>query len=107
MPRTGPTSFRADYHPLVDFISDDRLRASQDGRTCAAQRWSTPIRDYRVVDSRRVATAGEGRWHAPPPEGVFTYLEFHLEQITYIVGNGRGSKPGPFGPSAGLLRQPA
>ena len=76
-------------HELVDFVSDDRLRASQDGKTFTAQRWSTPVRDYRDIDSRRVATTGEGRWHAPMPEGVFTYLEFHLEQITYNVGLGK------------------
>ena len=103
---TAVLAFNA-RHELIDFVSDDRLRASRDGRTFVAQRWSTPIRDYRVVESRRVATAGEGRWHAPSPEGAFTYLEFHLEQIAYNAGSGRRGKPGPFGPGAVLLRQPA
>ena len=89
-------------HELVDVISDDRLHASPDGKTFTAQRWSTPVRDYRVIDSRRVATTGEGRWHAAPPEGVFSYLEFHLDQITYNVGTGR--EAGSPGPSALVTR---
>jgi hypothetical protein len=36
-------------------------------------------------------TVGEGRWHAPPPEGQFTYIEFHLDAITYNVRNADGS----------------
>jgi len=33
--------------------------------------------------ARRVATTGEGRWTAPPPEGEFSYLDLHLDRITY------------------------
>lgn len=75
-----------DDHELVDFVSDDRFRASPDGRTFTSQRWSTPICGYRNVDSRRLGTNGEGRWHAPEPEGEFAYLEFHLDEITYNAG---------------------
>ena len=70
-------------HELVDFISDDRLRSSPDGTTFTRQRWSTPIRAYRQLGEWRVVTEGEARWHAPAPEGEFTYLEFHLDDITY------------------------
>ena len=72
---------------LVDFVSDDRTRASQNGKSFIRQRWSTPVDDYRTVDSRRFCTKGEGRWHAPDPEGEFAYLEFHLDEITYNTSN--------------------
>jgi hypothetical protein len=70
-------------HELVDFISDDRLRSSPDGATFIRQRWSTPIRAYTQLGERRVVAEGEARWHAPAPEGEFTYLEFHLDDLTY------------------------
>lgn len=70
-------------HELVDFVSRDRLRASRDGKSFIPQRWSTPVRDYRTIDSRRVFTHGEARWHAPDPEGEFVYLEFTVDELAY------------------------
>ncbi|GAA4547400.1 DUF6544 family protein [Pseudonocardia xishanensis] len=67
---------------LVDFVSDDRLRASADGRTFTPQRWSTPLRAHRDVGGRRIPTVGDGVWHAPEPEGTFPYIEFHIDAIT-------------------------
>ncbi len=81
---------------LVDFVSDDRLRASPDGSSFVAQRWSTPLGGYRTLGSRRVATHGEAQWH--PPEAELTYLEFELDDITYddpgaaTAPEGRASK---------------
>jgi hypothetical protein len=72
-----------DTHELVDFVSDDRVRASSDGRSFIPQRWSTPVRDYRMINSRRVFTHGEARWHAPGPEGEFVYIEFTVDEIAY------------------------
>ena len=37
--------------------------------------------------------SGEGRWHAPPPEGQFTYVEFHLDDINYNVRKRRRALP--------------
>jgi len=74
--------FNAD-HELVDFVSDDRLRASADGGSFTPQPWSTPIRAYQELHGRRVATTGEARWHAPAPEGEFTYIEFNVDRIVY------------------------
>ena len=68
-------------HQLVDFVSDDRSRASTDGTTFTSQRWSTPVRGHRTVNGRQIVTDGEGRWHAP--EGEFSYLEFHIDEIAY------------------------
>jgi hypothetical protein len=72
-----------DDHELINFVSDDRSRASTDGRHFTQQRWSTPLRTYRAVGARRVATYGEARWHAPDPEGEFSYLEFNVDEIAY------------------------
>lgn len=61
---------------LVDFVSDDRLAASGDGRTLTPRRWSTPLGRYQPFRGQRLARHGEGRWH--PPEGAFTYIELVL-----------------------------
>lgn len=66
---------------LVDFISDDRAAASPDGKTFTAQRWSTPLRDYRAFGAYRMSARGEGRWH--PVEGAYTYIEIELLEIAY------------------------
>ena len=76
-----------DDHELVDFVSDDRSRASAGGRSFTPQRWSTPVQAYRNIGFRRLATSGEARWHAPEPEGPFTYLEFHVDEITFGTGD--------------------
>lgn len=72
-----------DEGDLIDFVSGDRLRASDDGRAFTRQLWSTPVGDITAFGSRRVPATGEGRWHAPAPEGDFAYLEFHLDDIDY------------------------
>ncbi len=87
-------------HDLVDFTSRDRLRASVDGKSFEPQVWSTPLAAHREADGRRVLVRGEGRWHAPQPEGVFTYVELHIDDIVYNVG---GTGPTP----AGASRAPA
>ena len=90
-------------HDLVNFTSDDRSRASTDGKSFDPLRWSTPLSGHRDVDGRRVMTTGEGRWHAPPPEGLFTYLELHVDDIAYNPDDVDGalvpSSPAPAGAS--------
>jgi hypothetical protein len=70
-------------HDLVDFGSGGRQRASADGKSFDPLRWSTPLHGHRDVDGRRVLVTGDGRWHAPAPEGLFTYVEFHIDDIAY------------------------
>lgn len=70
---------------LTNFVSDDRSRASSDGRTFTPLRFSTPLRDYRRYGPVRLASHGEARWHAPAPEGEFAYGEFELLEISYDV----------------------
>ena len=72
-----------DDHELVNFVSDDRLVSSPDGRTFTPSTWSTPIADYRSFDGRRLGALGHARWH-PTDEPSFDYLEFHTDDITYV-----------------------
>ena len=77
---------------LVDFVSDDRLRASADGKSFTPQRWSTPLSGRHDDEhGQRVLVSGEGRWLAPAPEGWFTYVELHFDDIVYNVHNADGS----------------
>lgn len=82
-------------HDLVDFVSDDRSAASADGKTFTQQRWSTPLAGHRDTGGRRVLTAGAGVWHAAGPEKSFTYLEYHLDAITYNGGDGETKSATP------------
>jgi hypothetical protein len=66
---------------LVNFISDDRSRASADGKSFTRLRFSTPLSNYRDFGAARLAAHGEARWHQP--EGEFTYGEFELQDVAY------------------------
>ena len=65
----------SDDGDLVDFESEDRYQTA-DGRSYVRYPWSTPVRDYAIVDGRRIWTTGEANWKMP--SGAFTYGEFHL-----------------------------
>ena len=73
-------------HTLVDFESEDRARASADGRVFTPTRWSTPVLEYADFDGRRLVSRGDAVWHAAPPEGQFAYLEFAVDAIAYDHG---------------------
>jgi hypothetical protein len=93
-------TFDAD-HDLVDFVSEDRLRASADGKTFVHQTWSTPLTGHRESGGRRVLVLGQGRWEAPEPEGSFTYVELHIEDIAYNVHAGHSSPRAPLSTPGG------
>ncbi|MET0996307.1 MAG: DUF6544 family protein [Mycobacterium sp.] len=84
---------------LVNFVSADRLRASADGKSFAGQVWSTPLAEHRDSNGLRVLVTGEGRWRAPEPEGPFTYVEFHVDDIAYNLHD----FDGPFESSTAAL----
>ena len=84
-----------DNGKLVDFVSDDRYRTSEDGTTATRTRWNTPISEYRTMHGHRVASYGEGMWVAPAPEGHFTYIEFHIDDLNYNVAYGRSDQAHP------------
>ncbi len=64
---------------LVDFVSDDRLAASPDGKTFARWRWSTPVSNYRSFGALRLMSRGQGLWHAD--EGPYVYVELELLEL--------------------------
>ncbi len=66
---------------LIDFLSDDRFKASEDGRTLRRARWSTPLAAYRPFGPVRLASRGEGRWHEPG--GDYPYLELEITDVQY------------------------
>ena len=72
---------------LLDFVSDDRLRADDRGTSFARQRWSTPILRMAQQNGYVLPSRGEARWHAPEPEGEFAYLEFTIDNVDYTADN--------------------
>ncbi|MBI5169205.1 MAG: hypothetical protein HZA61_06930 [Candidatus Eisenbacteria bacterium] len=66
---------------LTDFVSDDRLAASPDGRRFARWRWSTPMRDYRHFGGPVLPSRGTARWH--PPEGAYDYAELEVLDVKW------------------------
>jgi hypothetical protein len=76
---TATLSFN-DKGEMTDFISNDRY-LSADGKSYESYPWSTPVRDYRDYDGRKVAAYGEAVWHMPG--GEFTYAKFTLQEIEY------------------------
>ncbi len=82
----GPHSVRATLvfdgtGALVNFFSDDRPALASDNETFVAQRWSTPVSEYRPQAGVRLASRGEARYRAQ--SGEFAYIEFGDLQITY------------------------
>ncbi len=65
---------------LINFISNDRY-LSTDGKTYTNYPWSTPVKDYKNFDGRKVAVYGEAIWHTP--KGEYSYARFNLEEIDY------------------------
>lgn len=68
---------------LVDFVSNDRF-LSADGKKYERFPWSTPLRDYREFDGRRVASRGDAAWKQPL--GDFVYGRFELIDVEFNVG---------------------
>ncbi len=73
---------------LVDFVSDDRLAGSPDGKTFTPMRWSTPLQNYRTFGAVTVSASGAGRWH-PPGDEAYNYIELELSGIRYNVSGPR------------------
>jgi hypothetical protein len=90
---------------LVDFVSQDRSRASDDGTSFTVLPWNTPITDYVNLNGHRVAVHGTAWWDAAPPEGHFSYIEFTVDDLAYNVtapaiptgrpGTGHTAAPAP------------
>jgi hypothetical protein len=69
-----------DKGELVNFVSDDRSALLANGKTTKLQ-WSTPIRDYKVIDGFNLASYAEAIYRYP--DGEFVYATFSLKHIKY------------------------
>lgn len=78
-----------DDSDLVDFVSEDRLRASADGKSFTRQTWSTPVTGHRDADGHRLITSGAACWR--DPEGWFTYVELDFADIVFNLHGTEGS----------------
>lgn len=65
---------------MVDFVSNDRYATTRSGELVKAP-WSTPLKDYNMVNGYRLATYAETIYDLP--EGRLCYGKFHLKEITY------------------------
>jgi len=65
---------------LTNFISIDRFMSS-DGKSYLSYPWSTPAKNYKDFNGRKVPTYGETIWHMP--EGDFVYGKFNLQRVEY------------------------
>jgi hypothetical protein len=70
----------AENGELIRFVSDDRYM-SADGKTYARYQWSTPVKEYRDFNGRKVPVYGEAGWQLP--DGSFTYARFTVKDIEY------------------------
>ena len=66
---------------LVNFISDDRYVVGD----MKQYRFSTPVKDYKLINGINVPTYGEATWHYP--DGEFVYGTFNLKSIDYNVSD--------------------
>jgi hypothetical protein len=65
---------------LVNFISTDRFQ-SIDGKIYNNYPWSTPVKNYSVLNGYTLATDAGAMWKTP--EGDLSYAHFLLKEIEY------------------------
>ncbi|MFO7768872.1 MAG: DUF6544 family protein [bacterium] len=81
----GATLYFDEEGDLVDFVSEDRLRASADGTEFTRHTWSTPVSGQRTFGERRISAGGDGVWHLP--DGEFVYIEAEVLDLEVNTGH--------------------
>ena len=66
-----------DRGELIDFISSDRSAVTD----MKQYPFSTPAKNYKIINGINVMTYGEAIWHYP--DGKFVYGKFNLKEIEY------------------------
>lgn len=74
--KISATLYFNEQEQLINFISDDRSAIDM-----KQYRFSTPIKEYVLINGRNIMKYGETIWHYP--EGEFVYGKFRLKSITY------------------------
>lgn len=64
---------------MINFVTEDRYRTVDKGyqRT----KWSTPFRQYHLVNGFRIPSEGDAIWHLP--EGEFAYIKVKIGEVKY------------------------
>lgn len=65
---------------LIDFASDDRYQSS-DGKVYKNFRWTTPVKNYKDFNGRKIASYGEAIWHESGRN--FCYGKFNIVEVEY------------------------
>jgi hypothetical protein len=65
---------------LVNFSSKDRYE-SADGKVYKSYEWTTPLKNYKDYNGRKLASYGEAIWHKP--SGEYCYIKFNVINIEY------------------------
>jgi len=65
---------------LINFSSNDRYE-SVDGKVYKNYEWTTPIKNYKDFNGRKLPSYGEAIWHKP--EGEYCYGKFNLVEVEY------------------------
>lgn len=65
---------------LVDFISENRYALQKDG-SMKRLRWSTPLKDYKIINAHRLPGYAEAIYAYP--EGNFCYGVFNIVDVEY------------------------
>lgn len=76
---SGILDFREDGE-LISFCTEDKYYAPT-GKNYERLKWSTPVKDYQILNSMKLPTYGEATWHFP--EGASCYGKLSIKQITY------------------------
>jgi hypothetical protein len=74
-----------DRGELVNFRSNDRYQASPGGKAARKTPWATPLGEYHLFGSVRLASTGQGRWDEPGQE--YVYIELTIDDVQYNVGS--------------------
>jgi hypothetical protein len=65
---------------LTNFVSDDRFYC-EDGKNYYSYQWSTPVKEYKDLDGRKVPASAEAVWHMPGED--FCYARFYTQEVEY------------------------
>jgi len=66
---------------LINFESFDRYDVNEMKKF----KFSTPLKNYQIINGYNLAGYGEAIWHYP--EGEFVYGRFHLKDIRYNIAD--------------------
>jgi Family of unknown function (DUF6544) len=64
---------------MINFVTEDRYRAVDKGHQ--RTKWSTPFRQYHLVNGFQIPSEGDAIWHLP--EGEFAYIKVRIGEVKY------------------------